>query len=45
MRRLKGLAAVLGCVIVFYSVDAYCYDGWYATHLSTLLSAIYVHLR
>jgi len=45
VRKLKGLAAALGCAIALYSVDAYFYDGWYAAHISTLLSQIYMHLR
>ena len=42
---MDQLAAALGCAISLYAVDAYYCGGWYASHISTLLSQIYMHLR
>jgi hypothetical protein len=40
---MDQLAAALGCALSLYGVDAYYCDGWYASHISTLLSQIYIH--
>jgi hypothetical protein len=40
---MNQLAAALGCAIALYTVDAYYCDGWYFSHISTLLSQIYIH--
>ena len=45
VRKLKGLAAALVCGVVLYFIDAYFYDGHYASHISTLLSQIFIHFR
>jgi len=40
---MDRLGAALGCAIALYAGDACYYDGWYASHISTLLSQIYMH--